>query len=111
MLLFLCLLSLFLSLSAEVEGDDGGYHDHNIIGGDVASEAENSKDSNYHHGNDGFYFDEICNVFQDFHNMTSSVFGLMEFLQNGHPALQVIDLLLHHRHSQCEVIMLPHFPC
>lgn len=111
MLLFLCLLSLSLSLSAEVEGDDGGYHDHNIIGGDVASEAENSKDGNYHHGHDGLDLNEICNVFQNFHNITSSVFGLMEFFQNRHTAFQVVDLLLHHRHSQCEVIMLTHFPC
>ena len=43
-------------------------NDHNIIGADVASQAQNSKDCDDHQGNDGFHLDQIGQIFlQDFH--------------------------------------------
>ena len=65
--LSLFVLSLFLGLGAEVECDYSGHHNHNIVGSDVTSEAQNRKDGDNHQGNNGLDLYQGRKVFQDFH--------------------------------------------
>lgn len=67
MLPFLCLLSVFLGLCAEIERYHHRDDNHRIVRCDVTSEAENRKDGDYNHGDNGLDFDQVCDVLQDFH--------------------------------------------
>jgi hypothetical protein len=54
----------FFVLSAEVESHHSGGDDHDIVGGDVASQCQHGKDRQDYKGHDGLDLDEVSQIFQ-----------------------------------------------
>ena len=71
-------LLFLLHLGAEVEGDDGGHHDHHVIGGDGALEGQGGEHRHHRQGHDGLHLNqrrEILKKVQIAHPL--SIYGIL----------------------------------
>ena len=62
---------LFIVLSAKVERDHRGHHDHHIVRGDLPTHGKHRKNCDDHHGDDGLHLDQRRQIFQNIHFATS----------------------------------------